>query len=400
MIDNRTAPYAALLLRVSLGVMLLAHGLLLKVFTFGVAGTVGYFQSIGYPGFFAYLVIARRDRRRPRADPRAVDAPDRAAHAADPDRRHAAASRQRLAVLGPKGGWEFPAFWTVMLVVQALLGDGAYAWRPALASRRARPKRADQQLSHTHHQRGPSCRRPHQPCRRIEPRPHAAADPSRHPHRPRPSQGGRSRPRARLLLRRARLRADAALRQPGRLRRGRRLSPPHRPQHLGEQGRLAAAARHHRPLSTSPSSIRPAPHSPMRCKRLVDARVPLDGASDHGVSEALYLRDPDGNGIELYWDRDEADWPRTAKRRARHGHARRSTSKRCCARRPEIRPQDHEPQQENSHEPHQDRRHRRQPAPRQLQPQARHRARQAGAGRTSLSRTLADRRPAALQSRR
>ena len=39
---------------------------------------------------------------------------------------------------------------------------------------------------------------------------------------------------------------------------------------------------------------------------------PLEGASDHGVSEALYLRDPDGNGVELYRDRDEADWPRKA----------------------------------------------------------------------------------------
>ncbi len=47
-------------------------------------------------------------------------------------------------------------------------------------------------------------------------------------------------------------------------------------------------------------------------KRLVDAGVVLDGASDHGVSQALYLHDPDGNGIELYWDRDEGDWPRGA----------------------------------------------------------------------------------------
>jgi catechol 2,3-dioxygenase len=46
-------------------------------------------------------------------------------------------------------------------------------------------------------------------------------------------------------------------------------------------------------------------------KRLMQADVPLDGASDHGVSEALYLRDPDGNGIELYWDRSETEWPRT-----------------------------------------------------------------------------------------
>ena len=44
--------------------------------------------------------------------------------------------------------------------------------------------------------------------------------------------------------------------------------------------------------------------------RLAAAGVTLDGASDHGVSEALYLTDPEGNGVELYWDRPEADWPR------------------------------------------------------------------------------------------
>jgi catechol 2,3-dioxygenase len=44
--------------------------------------------------------------------------------------------------------------------------------------------------------------------------------------------------------------------------------------------------------------------------RLVEARYPIEGASDHGVSEAIYLRDPDGNGIELYWDRPREDWPR------------------------------------------------------------------------------------------
>lgn len=47
-------------------------------------------------------------------------------------------------------------------------------------------------------------------------------------------------------------------------------------------------------------------------RRLIEARVPLQGASDHGVSEALYLADPDGNGIELYRDRDAAEWPRDA----------------------------------------------------------------------------------------
>jgi catechol 2,3-dioxygenase len=47
-------------------------------------------------------------------------------------------------------------------------------------------------------------------------------------------------------------------------------------------------------------------------RRLIEARIPLDGASDHGVSEALYLRDPDENGVELYWDRPAEQWPRTA----------------------------------------------------------------------------------------
>ena len=47
-------------------------------------------------------------------------------------------------------------------------------------------------------------------------------------------------------------------------------------------------------------------------RRLAEAGVLLDGAADHGVSEALYLRDPDGNGVELYRDRPEAEWPRTA----------------------------------------------------------------------------------------
>jgi catechol 2,3-dioxygenase len=47
-------------------------------------------------------------------------------------------------------------------------------------------------------------------------------------------------------------------------------------------------------------------------RRLARAGIALDGASDHGVSEALYLRDPDQNGIELYWDRPASEWPRAA----------------------------------------------------------------------------------------
>jgi catechol 2,3-dioxygenase len=47
-------------------------------------------------------------------------------------------------------------------------------------------------------------------------------------------------------------------------------------------------------------------------RRLLEAGIPLDGAADHGVSEALYLRDPDQNGVELYWDRPPERWPRDA----------------------------------------------------------------------------------------
>jgi catechol 2,3-dioxygenase len=47
-------------------------------------------------------------------------------------------------------------------------------------------------------------------------------------------------------------------------------------------------------------------------RRLISAGIELDGAADHGVSEALYLRDPDGNGVELYWDKAQDQWPRTS----------------------------------------------------------------------------------------
>jgi catechol 2,3-dioxygenase len=47
-------------------------------------------------------------------------------------------------------------------------------------------------------------------------------------------------------------------------------------------------------------------------RRLIAAKIPLTGAADHGVSEALYLNDPDGNGVELYWDRPRQDWPMAA----------------------------------------------------------------------------------------
>lgn len=135
MIDNRTAPYAALVLRVSLGILLLAHGLLLKVFTFGIPGTAGYFQSIGYPAAFAYLVIL-------------AEIGGGIALILGLYTRTISllllpvllgATLQHLGngwLFSAKGGgWEYPAFWTAMLVVQALLGDGAYALRTATTTR-------------------------------------------------------------------------------------------------------------------------------------------------------------------------------------------------------------------------------------------------------------------------
>lgn len=139
MIDSRTAPYAALLLRVSLGVMFIAHGLLLKVFAFSIPGTVSFFESIGYPGYFAYLVIF--------------------GEVGGGLALILGVWTRAIAVLllpimigatlqhvgngwlfsGEGGGWEFPVFWTLALVVQALLGSGAYALTsvPAIGQRLA-----------------------------------------------------------------------------------------------------------------------------------------------------------------------------------------------------------------------------------------------------------------------
>lgn len=141
MIDTRTAPYAALVLRVSLGLLFLAHGLLLKVFTFTIPGTVGFFESIGYPGFFAYLVILGEIGGGLAlilgVQTRAI------ALALLPIMIGATVQHMGNGWLfsAPNGGWEFPALWTVLLFVQALLGDGAYAWRPSFLQFNASPAR-------------------------------------------------------------------------------------------------------------------------------------------------------------------------------------------------------------------------------------------------------------------
>jgi putative oxidoreductase len=131
MTDSRFAPYAATLLRVSLGVMLLAHGLL-KVFVFTLPGTVGFFAKLGLPAIAAYATIG-------------VEVVGGLMLIAGLFTRWVALAA--IPVLlgatfvhlgngwlfsGAGGGWEFPAFWTVALAVQALLGDGAYSARSLL----------------------------------------------------------------------------------------------------------------------------------------------------------------------------------------------------------------------------------------------------------------------------
>ena len=127
MIDTRTAPYAALALRVALGVMFLAHSLYLKVFVFTVPGTVGFFESLGLPAIAAYLTIF------------AEIAGGIALILGIQTRLVAVALLPVL--LGATGvhagngwlfsaeggGWEYPVFLAAAAVVQALLGDGAHA---------------------------------------------------------------------------------------------------------------------------------------------------------------------------------------------------------------------------------------------------------------------------------
>lgn len=125
-----TTPYAAFLLRVSMGVMLLAHGFLLKVVTFGLAGTMGFFGSLGYPPLLGAVVAI---------------AETAAGIALIAGLWVRAASLLMLPIMigatiqhlpagwvfsAQGGGWEFPAFWTVALLVQAGLGAGAFALSP------------------------------------------------------------------------------------------------------------------------------------------------------------------------------------------------------------------------------------------------------------------------------
>lgn len=131
MIDAATAPYAALILRLGLGILFVAHGLL-KLLVFKPAGAYGYFKSLGLPGSLAYVTMA-------------AELAGGAALIVGILPRYAALVLIPL-ILGTivfvhgkngwvfankDGGWEFPAFWALALAVQFLIGDGAWALVPS-----------------------------------------------------------------------------------------------------------------------------------------------------------------------------------------------------------------------------------------------------------------------------
>lgn len=128
MTDKDLNDYAALLLRVAMGIMFLLHGVVLKLMTYTAAGTAQYFESIGYPGFVGYLVIAGEIvgglMLIAGFKVRLVSL------AFVPLMLGAAQQHVTNGWLfsAPGGGFEFPVFWAIALVAQALLGGGAYAF--------------------------------------------------------------------------------------------------------------------------------------------------------------------------------------------------------------------------------------------------------------------------------
>jgi putative oxidoreductase len=130
MIDTKTAPYAALILRLALGTMFIAHGLM-KVFVFTLPGTAQFFAQVGFPGWTAYPVTA-------------LEIAGGIMLVAGVYSRVVAAALIPVLIgaatvhLGngwvfsaPNGGWEYPVLLIVIAAVVALLGDGAYALKPA-----------------------------------------------------------------------------------------------------------------------------------------------------------------------------------------------------------------------------------------------------------------------------
>ena len=140
MIDSRTAPYAALILRVTLGVMFIAHSLVLKYFMYTLPGTAQFFESIGLPGALAYLTFW-------------AELLGGIALVAGFATRWVSLALIPILVgatwvhlgngwvfSGANGGWEYPVFLIAVSLVQALLGDGAFAVSRVFPASTLQPK--------------------------------------------------------------------------------------------------------------------------------------------------------------------------------------------------------------------------------------------------------------------
>ena len=139
MIDERTVPYAALILRLALGMLALAHAGL-KIFVFTMPGFIKYFAGLGLPEWFAYAIVALEVLGGAALIVgvlvRWVALLFVAELAGTIIMVHAAAG---LAFTNPRGGWEFPALWIVAAIVLVLIGDGPYALVRSWPVRSSRP---------------------------------------------------------------------------------------------------------------------------------------------------------------------------------------------------------------------------------------------------------------------
>ncbi|MBU6372652.1 MAG: DoxX family protein [Alphaproteobacteria bacterium] len=141
--SDRFGPYGVTLLRVSLGLMFLAHSIVLKLMTFGLAGTAQFFEGVGLPGWLAYATFA-------------AEALGGLALVAGVQARWVALALAPILIgaivsvhgakgwvfTAPGGGWEYPAYLFVLCIAQTLLGDGKFALSPSVSLAKVTPQEA------------------------------------------------------------------------------------------------------------------------------------------------------------------------------------------------------------------------------------------------------------------
>ncbi len=129
MIDTRTAPYSALVLRLALGAMFIAHGLT-KLLVFTPAGTAKFFESVGFAGWFAWPIILFETLAGVLLLGGVYTRIVAAVAAVELFTASTVHFGNGWMFTNPNGGWEYPVFLAIAAVVLALLGDGAFALKP------------------------------------------------------------------------------------------------------------------------------------------------------------------------------------------------------------------------------------------------------------------------------